>query len=186
MELHPMLGLRPRIITHPGAPGRTRARPKGMPLEEIPEFQIPPSTSKLLCRPSRLSLRDARRGPCRSSANTSRMARSRKPRWSSGIGASRRRRKVAVAATFFFGVSALFYGLALDTCQGLGDAGIVGRNGASGGAVQVTDGGPAQFERRRVQPAAAFAGEEGGDVGARGGQGGRSRLAHQARSEWPE
>ena len=66
---------------------------------------------------------------------------------------------------------ALAGGVAPDAGQRLGDADIVGRHRAAGGAVQIADGGPAQFQgfRREVSP--ALAGQEGGDVGAGGGQG---------------
>ena len=67
---------------------------------------------------------------------------------------------------------ALAGGVALDAGQRLGDADIVGGDRAAGGAVQIADRGAAQFQRfRRQFLRRAFAGEEGGDIGAGGGQG---------------
>ena len=61
-------------------------------------------------------------------------------------------------------------GLAADAGQGLGDADVVGRHWAAGGAVQVADCRPAQLDRLRREFSPTLAGEEGGNVLAGGRQ----------------
>jgi hypothetical protein len=62
-------------------------------------------------------------------------------------------------------------GLAPDAGDGFRHANVVGRNRAPRGAMQIADRGTAEVNGVGGEVAAALAGQEGGDVGAAGGEG---------------
>ena len=62
-------------------------------------------------------------------------------------------------------------GVPADAGDGFRHANVVGGHRAAGGAVQIADGGAAEFDGVGREPAAALAGEEGGDIRALSGQG---------------